>query len=138
VNKFKRGDINLLKNSKQSIIEDKLKQRPLDSKKAIYAMAGAGCVLLVFGISAGLILFHAEQAKEITELANLVIMFFAAITTTILTGQAVVDFKGMSVLQHLDEDQRIESNQELPESETHITELRRDPKDYLLTHDTAF
>ena len=30
----------MLKNSKQSIIEDKLKQRPLDSKKAIYAMAG--------------------------------------------------------------------------------------------------
>jgi len=124
--------------NKEQAILSKLKQRPLDSKKAIYAMAGAGCVLLVFSISAGLILFHAEQAKEITELANLVIMFFAAITTTILTGQAVVDFKGMSVLQHIDEDQRIESNQELPESETHITELRRDPKDYLLTHDTAF
>lgn len=107
----------MLKDSKQSIIEDKLKQRPLDSKKAIYAMAGALCVLLVFGISAGLILFHAEQAKEITELANLVVMFFAAITTTILTGQAVVDFKGMSVLQHLDEDQHIDSNAEAPQVE---------------------
>jgi len=131
----------MLKNSKQSIIEDKLKQRPLDSKKAIYAMAGALCVLLVFGISAGLILFHAEQAKEITELANLVVMFFAAITTTILTGQAVVDFKGMSVLQHIDEDKqmKIDSNQELPDAmDFHTTELRRDPKDYLLTHDTAF
>lgn len=125
-------------NSRSSVIKDKLKQRPLDSKKAIYAMAGAVCVLLVFGVSSGLILFHAEQAKEITELANLVVMFFAAITTTILTGQAVVDFKGMSVLQHLDEDQNIDSNQELPDSVTHITELRRDPKDYLLTHDTAF
>lgn len=78
-------------------------------------MAGAGCVLLVFGISAGLILFHSEQAKEITELANLVVMFFAAITTTILTGQAVVDFKGMSVLQHLDVDQKVVSNAEAPE-----------------------
>ena len=104
-------------------------------------MAGALCVLLVFGISAGLILFHAEQAKEITELANLVVMFFAAITTTILTGQAVVDFKGMSVLQHIDEDKqmKIDSNQELPDAmDFHTTELRRDPKDYLLTHDTAF
>ena len=128
----------MLKNSKQSIIEDKLKQRPIDSKKAIYALIGAACVLLVFGISAGLILFHAEQAKEITELANLVIMFFAAITTTILTGQAVVDFKGMSVLQHLDEDQRIESNQALPQYQVNTTELRRDPKDYLLAHDTSF
>jgi heme/copper-type cytochrome/quinol oxidase subunit 2 len=128
----------MLKNSKQSIIEDKLKQRPIDSKKAIYALIGAACVLLVFGISAGLILFHAEQAKEITELANLVIMFFAAITTTILTGQAVVDFKGMSVLQHLDEDQRIESNQALPQYQVNTTELRRDPKDYLIAHDTSF
>ena len=128
----------MLKNSKQSIIEDKLKQRPIDSKKAIYALIGAACVLLVFGISAGLILFHAEQAKEITELANLVIMFFAAITTTILTGQAVVDFKGMSVLQHLDEDQRIESNQALPQYQSNTTELRRDPKDYLIAHDTTF
>ena len=128
----------MLKNSKQSIIEDKLKQRPIDSKKAIYALIGAACVLLVFGISAVLILFHAEQAKEITELANLVIMFFAAITTTILTGQAVVDFKGMSVLQHLDEDQRIESNQALPQYQVDTTELRRDPKDYLIAHDTSF
>jgi hypothetical protein len=128
----------MLKNSKQSIIEDKLKQRPLDSKKAIYAMAGALCVLLVFGVSSGLILFHAEQAKEITELANLVVMFFAAITTTILTGQAVVDFKGMSVLQHIDEDKTINSNQALPQYESETTEIRRDPKDYLLTHDRSF
>ena len=98
-----------------SLIEKKLTQKPLESKKAVYALIAAGSVLLVFGISAGLILFHAEQAKEITELANLVVMFFAAITTTILTGQAVVDFKGMSVLQHIDEDQKIDSNEEAPE-----------------------
>ena len=121
-----------MKDSKQSIIEDKLKQRPLDSKKAIYAMAGALCVLLVFGISAGLILFHAEQAKEITELANLVVMFFAAITTTILTGQAVVDFKGMSVLQHIDEDEKIESNAAAPE--TQINERVVKPR-YFDSHD---
>ncbi len=101
--------------SRKGVIESKLQQKPLESKKAIYAMAGAGCVLLVFGISAGLILFHAEQAKEITELANLVVMFFAAITTTILTGQAVVDFKGMSVLQHIDEDEKIDTNEQAPE-----------------------
>ena len=71
------------------------------------------------------------------ELANLCVMAFAALATTLITGQAVVDFKGMSVLQHLDESQDIHSNQELPDSETHITELRRDPKDYLLTHDTT-
>ena len=98
-----------------SLIEKKLTQKPLESKKAVYALIAAGSVLLVFGISAGLILFHAEQAKEITELANLVVMFFAAITTTILTGQAVVDFKGMSVLQHIDVDQKVDSNAEAPE-----------------------
>jgi membrane protein YdbS with pleckstrin-like domain len=127
--------------NKEQLIASKLSQKPLDSKKCVYAIYGSACVLLVFAISAYLILSHAEAAKEIVELANLVVMFFAAITTTILTGQAVVDFKGMSVLQHIDEDKqmKIDSNQELPDAmDFHTTELRRDPKDYLLTHDTAF
>ena len=124
--------------NKEQAILSKLSQKPLDSKKCVYAIYGSASVLLVFATSAFLILNHAEAAKDIVELANLVTMFFAAITTTILTGQAVVDFKGMSVLQHIDEDRHIDSNQALPEVETHITELRRDPKDYLLTHDTAF
>jgi membrane protein YdbS with pleckstrin-like domain len=119
-------------------IQSKLKQKPLDSKKALYALVAGACVLMVFGISAILILAHAEQAKEITELANLVVMFFAAICTTLITGQAVTDFKCVSALQHIDEDtdsdEHIESNQPLaPE----VNICRRDPKDYLLEHDTT-
>jgi len=51
-----------------------------------------------------------------------------------------MDWKAISALQHMDQDsnERIESNQALPEYESHTTELRRDPKDYLLAHDTAF
>lgn len=124
--------------NKEQAILSKLTQRPLDSKKCVYAIYGSVCVLLVFSISAFLILSHAEAAKEIVELANLVTMFFGAVVTTLITGTAVMDWKATSALQHIDEDQNIESNQALPESETHITELRRDPKDYLLTHDTAF
>jgi len=79
-------------------------------------------------------------AKDIVELANLVVLFFGAITTTLITGQAAMDWKAISALQHMDQDsnERIESNQALPEYESHTTELRRDPKDYLLAHDTAF
>ena len=44
-------------------------------------------------------------------------MAFAALATTLITGQAVVDFKGMSVLQHLDEYQHIDSNAEAPDVE---------------------
>lgn len=110
-----------MKNSKTSIIESKLQQRPLDSKKAIYGLIAGACVLVVFATSAFLIFSHAEVAKDITELANLVVMFFAAIATTLITGQAVVDFKGMSVLQHIDEDsneereENIQSNQPIGE-----------------------
>jgi hypothetical protein len=123
----------------RSVIEDKLTQKPLDSKKAIYALIASVSVLVVFGVSAFLILSHSEQAKEIVELANLVVLFFGALVTTLITGQAALDWKAVSALQHIDvdenRDQHIVSNQVLaPE----INILRRDPKDYLLTHDQSF
>jgi hypothetical protein len=120
-----------------SVIEKKLDQKPLESKKAIYALYGAVCVLLVFIGSAFLILRHAEAAREIVELASLTIMFFGATITTLITGQAAMDWKAVSALQHISESKevKIDSNQALaPE----INVLRRDPKDFLMTHDTAF
>lgn len=128
--------------TRASLIQQKLEQKPLDSKKAVYALVATLCVLMVFGVSAALILCHAEAAKEIVELANLVVIFLGAIASIILTGQSCVDWKAMNVLQHMDKDEseHIDSNQELPEveSNTEIQELRRDPKDYLLEHDAAF
>jgi len=120
-----------------SVIEKKLDQRPLDSKKAVYALCGACCVLFVFIGSSLLILTHAEASKDIVELASLTIMFFGAIITTLITGQAAMDWKAVSALQHISEDrsERIESNQPLaPE----INILRKDPKDYLLHRDQSF
>jgi hypothetical protein len=123
-----------------SVIQSKLEQKPLESKKCLYALYASVSVLLVFIGSAFLILSHAEQAKEIVELANLVVLFFGAMATTLITGQAAMDWKAISALQHIDQDssQKIESNQALPQYESNTTELRRDPKDYLLAHDTAF
>jgi hypothetical protein len=85
----------------RSVIEKKLDQKPLESKKAVYALYGAGCVLFVFLGSAYLILKHAEAAKDIVELASLTIMFFGAVITTLITGQAAMDWKSVSALQHL-------------------------------------
>jgi hypothetical protein len=99
----------------RSVIEDKLTQKPFESKKAIYALIAAGSVLFVFGISAFLILSHSEQAKEIVELANLVVLFFGALVTTLITGQACLDWKAVSALQHLDVDQKVDSNAQAPE-----------------------
>jgi heme/copper-type cytochrome/quinol oxidase subunit 2 len=101
--------------NKTSVITSKLEQKPLDSKKCLYAIFGSVCVLVVFATSAYLILSHAEAAKEIVELANLVVMFFGAVVTTLITGTAVMDWKAMSVLQHTDDDQKIDSNAEAPE-----------------------
>lgn len=103
--------------NKEQAILSKLSQKPLDSKKCLYAIYGSACVLLVFSISAFLILNHAEAAKEIVELANLVTMFFGAVVTTLITGTAVMDWKATSALQHLDEDRHIDSNEEAPEVE---------------------
>ena len=104
-------------NSRSSVIKEKLEQKPLDSKKCLYALYASVAVLLVFAGSAFLILTHAEEAKEIVELANLVVMFFAAIATTLITGQAAMDWKAMSSLTHIDEDEKIDSNEEAPDVE---------------------
>jgi len=101
--------------SRQSVIQSKLEQKPLESKKCIYAIFGSLCVLLVFGGSAFLILTHAEAAKEIVELANLVVMFFGAVVTTLITGTAVMDWKAVTALQNIDEDEHIDSNEEAPD-----------------------
>ena len=103
--------------SRASVIKEKLEQKPLDSKKCLYALFGSLCVLLVFIGSAFLILTHSEVAKDIVELANLVVMFFGAVVTTLITGTAVMDWKAVSALQHMDEDEKIESNQALPQEE---------------------
>lgn len=108
------------------VISSKLSQKPLESKKCLYALFGSLCVLLVFIGSAFLILTHAEVAKDIVELANLVVMFFGAVVTTLITGTAVMDWKAVSALQHIDEDQKIESNQELPT--TMVNERAYKPK----------
>jgi len=104
-------------NSRTSVIEAKLQQRPLESKKAVYAFLAGGCVLLVFSVSACVIILHAEASKEIVELANLVVLFFGATATTLITGQAAMDWKAVSALQHIDEDTKVESNAEAPEVE---------------------
>ena len=103
-------------NSRQ-VIQKKLTQQPLDSKKCLYAIFGSACVLIVFATSAFLILSHSEQAKEIVELANLVVMFFGAVVTTLITGTAAMDWKAMSVLQHTDDYQKIDSNAQAPDVE---------------------
>ena len=101
--------------NKTSVIASKLEQKPLDSKKCLYAIFGSVCVLVVFATSAYLILSHAEAAKEIVELANLVVMFFGAVVTTLITGTAVMDWKAMSALQNISVDEKIDSNEKAPE-----------------------
>jgi protein-S-isoprenylcysteine O-methyltransferase Ste14 len=124
--------------NKEQVISSKLSQKPLESKKAIYAIFASVSVLLVFIGSAYLILTHAEVAKDIVELANLVVMFFGATAATLITGQAAMDWKAISALQHIDQSNEIQSNQALPQVECNTTELRRDPKDYLITNDRTF
>jgi hypothetical protein len=103
------------KNSKTSVIESKLNQPATASKKALYSAIAASAILVVFAVSALLIVLHAEASKEIVELANLCVLSLGALATTLVTGQAAIDFKGMSVLQHLSEDEKIDSNAEAPD-----------------------
>jgi nitrate reductase gamma subunit len=118
--------------SRKGVIESKLQQKPLESKKAIYALFASISVLLVFVGSALLILKHAEVAREIVELATTSIMAFMALAVTLITGQSAFDWKAVSALQHMDVDsdahESIQSNQ--PIGEVDISHVRS-PKDFL-------
>jgi hypothetical protein len=116
--------------TKAAVLKEKLEQKPLESKKAIYALFAGVCVLLTFAVSAFLIEIHSEAAKEIVELANMEVMAIMAIAMTAITGQAAFDWKAVSALQHVDEDtnDRVESNQ--PIGEVDISH-GRSPKDFL-------
>jgi hypothetical protein len=98
-----------------NLIEKKLDQPASKSKKAMYAgMAGLG-VVVVFLFASFLILKHAEVSKEIVELATTSIMAFMALAVTLITGQSAFDWKAVSALQHLSEDEKIDSNAEAPD-----------------------
>lgn len=118
--------------NRSQLVETKLTQKPKDSKKALYAFVAAGSVLLVFAVSAALILLHSEVSKDIVELANLVVLFFGALATTLITGQSTLDWKAMSVLGHMDssEDVHESINSNVPVNNLDISHSRS-PKDFL-------
>lgn len=98
--------------SSQSLIAKKLTQGPAESKKAIYAMVGGLTVLFILVSSLTAIHLHPEIAKEIVELVNTAILFYAAVITMLITGQAAFDWKAVTALQHLDETQSVQSNRD--------------------------
>jgi len=101
----------------RSLIEKKLDQPASRSKKALYAgLAGLG-VVIVFLLSSALILKHSEVAKEIVELATTSIMAFMALSVTLITGQSAFDWKAVSALQNISEDEKVDSNAEAPDVE---------------------
>ena len=140
--------------SSQSLIAKKLTQGPAESKKAIYALVGGLTVLLILISSLTAIHLHPEIAKEIVELVNTAILFYAAVITMLITGQAAFDWKAVTALQHLDENQSVQSSRDnsldvhsnqpiqslsvdspLP-TETFVSG-RRSPKDFI-SRDVAF
>jgi len=109
----------------RTLIEKKLDQPASKSKKALYAgLAGLG-VVIVFLLASALILKHAEVAKEIVELATTAIMAFMALSVTLITGQSAFDWRAVSALQHISEDDKIDSNAEAPEVQVNNTRLPR-------------
>jgi len=107
--------LNILKNTKLSLVSEKLTQKPLETKKGVYALCGGGAVMFAFLLSVIMVHFHPDVAKEICELSNTAIMGFLALAVTIITGQSAFDFKAVSALQHLSEDVKVDSNAEAPD-----------------------
>jgi len=101
----------------RTLIEKKLDQPASKSKKALYAgLAGLG-VVVVFLLASLLILKHSEVSKEIVELSTTSIMAFMALAITLITGQSAFDWKAVSALQHISQDEKVDSNAEAPDVE---------------------
>ena len=101
--------------SRSDLIKNNLIQPASKSKKALYAGVAALGVVLVFVSTVFLIHDHAEASKEIVEVSNTAIMAFMALAMTLITGQACFDWKAVSALQNIEEDEHIDSNEEAPE-----------------------
>ena len=69
---------------------------------------------MVFASTVYLIHDHSEASKEIVEVSNTAIMAFMALAMTLITGQACFDWKAVSALQNISEDESIDSNAEAP------------------------
>jgi hypothetical protein len=103
-----------MQETRQQVIKSKLTQPVLASKKAIYAGVAAFLVAATVFVAFGILLKHAEAAKEVVELSSTAIMAFMALAVTLITGQSAFDWKAVSALQHMSEDttiERIERNQ---------------------------
>jgi len=111
--------------SRSDLIKKKLDQPASKSKKALYAGVAAVGVVFVFASTVFLIHKHADVSKEIVEVSNTAIMAFMALAMTLITGQACFDWKAVSALQHIDEDDKIDSNAEAPEIEVRSTRIPR-------------
>jgi len=111
--------------SRSDLIKNKLIQPASKSKKALYAGVAALGVVLVFVSTVFLIHDHAEASKEIVEVSNTAIMAFMALAMTLISGQACFDWKAVSALQNIEEDDKINSNAEAPEIEVRNTRLPR-------------
>jgi len=103
--------------SRSDLIKNKLIQPASKSKKALYAGIAAIGVVFVFISTVFLIHKHADVSKEIVEVSNTAIMAFMALAMTLISGQACFDWKAVSALQNIEEDEHIDSNEEAPEEE---------------------
>lgn len=121
-------------------ITRKLDQKPLESKKAIYAAIGTILVMFTFLLSLIGVVWKPVASGDIFGLANLVVIYLGAVTGVLITGQSLVDWKAMTAIQRLSASQEQRSTESLHvESNQPIGEINlgsRSPKDFY--HDEAF
>ncbi len=101
----------------KQFIQNNLDKKPLDSKKFISAACGAVLVMIVWLGTVVFMCVKPESSSQFVSLATIVISFIGAITTSILTGQAVMEFKSMAAIQTIDtndkEEKKIVSDQNI-------------------------
>lgn len=131
----------------KDFIHCELSKKASENKKFVYALLGIIPVLVVWAGTLVCMFCKTEAAAQFVSLATIVVSFVGAITTTLLTGEAVFSYKSMSTVAQVDTNDKEErianinstSNQNINENikidapvdmyNNIITEPRIDPKD---------
>jgi hypothetical protein len=101
----------------KQFLSEKLNQEPNESKKYIYARVGLGCLLIVWLGTLICMFIKTDIASHFVSLATMVVSGILAITTTLLTGQAVFEYKAMSTMATVDTNDKEEKKIEVDKNE---------------------
>jgi hypothetical protein len=85
----------------QDVLRGTFTKKPTESKKWVGMALGVICVLFVWATTVVCMFIKTPIANEFVSIATIVISFIGAMVTTLITGQAAMEWKAASSLTEM-------------------------------------